>query len=66
MIRPHMPKISKEELEEITKSVEEEFPEDPAMQQVHIARKILALEAEKAGMGYIEYIISLRKSGDEA
>jgi hypothetical protein len=66
MIRPFMPKISKQELEEITRCVEEEFPEDPAMQQVHIARKILALEAEKAGMSYIDYIISLRKSGDRA
>ena len=60
-----MAKISKEELEEITRSVEEEFPEDPALQQVHIARKILALEAEKAGMGYIEYIISLRGKTEE-
>jgi hypothetical protein len=67
MIRPFMPKISKQELEEITRSVEEEFPDDPAMQQVHIAREILALEAEKAGMSYIDYIRSLRgRTGEQA
>ncbi len=37
-----MAKIDKE----IKKMVEEEFPEDSALQQVHIARKIIAKEAE--------------------
>ena len=41
--------MSEEEIEEIRKEVMEEFPDDPALQQVHIARRILALEAEKQG-----------------
>jgi len=41
--------------------VEEEFPNDPALQQVHIARKIIAKEAELKGLGFLEYIKSLRK-----
>jgi len=46
--------------EEIKKAVREEFPDDPALQQVHIARKIIAKEAESEGLSFFEYIISLR------
>ena len=53
-----MIKITREELEEIRKMVEEEFPDDPALQQVHIARKIIAKEAEQEGLSYLEYIRS--------
>ncbi len=49
-------KITEEELEEIRKRVTEEFPFDPALQQVHMARKILAKEAEHEGLSYLEYI----------
>jgi hypothetical protein len=51
-------KIKEEELEEIKRMVKEEFPYDPAMQQVHMARKILAKEAEHEGLSYLEYIKS--------
>ncbi len=51
-----MVKVSKEELEQIEKLVREEFPEDPALQQVHMARKILAKEAENSGLTYLEYV----------
>jgi len=62
-----MVKISKRELRVLQRSVEKEFPDDPALQQVHLAREILALEAEKAGMAYLDYIKSLRgKSGGPA
>lgn len=54
-----MHKISQEDLEKIEKLVKEEFPEDPALQQVHIARKIIAKEAELAGLTYIQYIKSV-------
>ena len=53
-----MIKITQEELEEIKKMIEEEFPDDPALQQVHIARKIIAKEAEHEGLSYLEYIKS--------
>ena len=36
-----------------------EFPEDPALQQVHIARKIIAWEAELEGLTFLEYVKSL-------
>ena len=41
-----------------------DFPNDPALQQVHIARKILSREAEKEGLSFGEYIMkrSKRKS----
>jgi hypothetical protein len=49
-------KITEEELEEIKKVVKEEFPDDPALQQVHIARKIIVKKAEHEGLNYLEYI----------
>ncbi len=56
-----MYKVTGKELDMIRKMVEKEFPGDPALQQVHIARKIIAREAEHEGLGYLEYIRSLRK-----
>ena len=43
------------EMDETRKMVEEEFPDDPALQQVHIARKIIAKEAELEGLSFFEY-----------
>lgn len=56
-----MSKITEKEAEEIKRMIEKEFPNDPALQQVHIARKIIAREAELKGLSYIEYIKLLRK-----
>jgi len=53
--------IDEKELEKIRKDVEEEFPEDYALQQVHIARKILSLEAKQKGLSLLEYIKAQRK-----
>lgn len=49
-------------MQEIKMMVEEEFPNDPALQQVHIARKIIAKEAELQGLSFLEYIRSLGKT----
>lgn len=61
-----MVRITKNELKRLQRSVEKDFPDDPAMQQVHLSRKILALEAKKAGMGYLEYIRSLKLQPKDA
>ena len=56
-----MGEIKEKDIKKIKKMVEEEFPNDPALQQVHIARKIIAKEAELRGMSFLEYVKSLRK-----
>ena len=56
-----MSKIKEEDVKEIRRVVEEEFPHDPALQQVHIARKIIAREAEHEGLSFLEYIKLLGK-----
>lgn len=56
-----MSKIKEEDIENIRKAVGKEFPEDPALQQVHIARKIIAKEAQLEGLSFLEYIKLVRK-----
>lgn len=56
-----MSKITKKEIEGIREIVEEEFPDDPALQQVHIARKIIVREAKHEGLSFVEYIKLLSK-----
>jgi len=48
--------MKKERIEEIKRGVEKEFPGDFALQQVHIARKLLAEEAKEKGINFGEYI----------
>lgn len=54
--------LDEKEMEIIRKEIEREFPNDIALQQVHIARKIIAKEAEKKGLKYIEYIKLITKN----
>ena len=56
-----MSKIKEKDIEEIRKAVEKEFPDDPALQQVHIARKIIAKEAQLEGLSFFEYVKLLGK-----
>ena len=56
-----MSKIEEKDIEEIRRAVEKEFPDDPALQQVHIARKIIAKEAQLEGLSFFEYIKLLGK-----
>jgi len=56
-----MSKIKEKDMEEIRKVVEKEFPEDPALQQVHIARKIIIKEAQLEGLSFLEYIKLVRE-----
>ena len=53
--------IDKKKLEKIKKEVEKEFPNDDALQQIHIARKLISIEAKAKGMSLIEYIKSCSK-----
>jgi hypothetical protein len=46
--------------------VEEEFPEDPALQQIHVARKIIAKEAELKGLTFFECIKTIKKQVKES
>ena len=56
-----MSKIKEKDIEGIRRAVEKEFPDDPALQQVHIARKIIAKEAQLEGSSFFEYIKLLGK-----
>jgi len=61
-----MGKINEEEIQRIKAMVEEEFPNDPALQQVHIARKIVAKEAELEGLSFVRYIRLLGKTAQDS
>ncbi|MHA1143135.1 MAG: hypothetical protein ACTSRW_00170 [Candidatus Helarchaeota archaeon] len=45
-----------DELKEIKKLIETEFVDDPALQQVHIARKIIQMEAKSEGLSFFEFV----------
>ena len=53
--------VANKEIDKIKKEIEKEFPHDEALQQVHIARKILSQEAKEKGMGFFEYMRSIEK-----
>ena len=52
------------DIQQIEAMVEKEFPDDPALQQIHIARKLIAKEAELEGLSFLQYIKLLRKKAD--
>ena len=52
--------MPKNDFEHLRKKIETEFPEDPALQQIHLARKILAREAEEQKLSYFEYVKRLQ------
>ncbi len=49
------------EVEEISQAVENEFPYDPALQAIYVARGIMRKEAEQVGVDYPIYIRELAK-----
>ncbi len=53
--------LKEKDIDKIRKDVELEFPDDLALQQVHIARKIIAKEAEMKGLKYLDYIKLITK-----
>ena len=54
-----MIELSKEELDQIKAEVEQEFPFDDALQQVHIARRIISRKAELMGISVVALIKKL-------
>lgn len=56
-----MSKIKEKNIEEIRRAVKKEFPDDPALQQVQIARKLIAEEAQLEGLSFFEYVKLLGK-----
>jgi hypothetical protein len=55
-----MSKLSEGHIKEIAAAVAEQLPDDPALQQVRIAREVLGMEAEFQGSSFAEYIKLLR------
>lgn len=48
--------VNKEIKRKIWRDIEKEFREDFALQQVHIARKLLSEDAKKRGIEFWKYI----------
>jgi len=61
-----MAKITKAQKRIIIAAVKREFPNDPAQQQVHIARKILSLEAKLEGVSYLEHVRNVARHKGQA
>lgn len=57
-----MTNTHQKDIEKIKVDLEKEFPDDPALQQIHLSRKILAKEAEEKGISFLDYIRSEAKS----
>lgn len=57
-----MATIPQDILNKITREIEKEFPNDPALQQVHIARKIISYRAGLKGLTFIKYILQQKKT----
>lgn len=53
-----MLKVKEREIRKIKKDIEKGFPYDFPLQQIHIARKIINMEAEKRGLSFIQFIKS--------
>jgi len=57
--------MKKKRIENIKKEVEKEFPGDFALQQIHIARKLLSQEAKDKKISFWKYIKMQVKKAEE-
>ena len=48
--------VKKKRMEEIKREIEREFPDDFALQQVHIARRKISEEAKEKKISLLKYI----------
>jgi len=46
----------KKDIKRLKEKIEKEFPDDIPLQQIHIARKLISIEAEKENLTYIQWI----------
>lgn len=46
----------KKDIKRLKEKIEKEFPDDISLQQIHIARKLISIEAEKENLTYIQWI----------
>jgi len=51
--------LSAQEITSLRLMIEQEFPFDAALQEVHLARKVMARQAEILGLSYFEYLKQL-------
>jgi len=51
----HQPYLTEADIMAIEQEARQEFPDDYALQQVRISKKILAMEAQQLGMSYFDY-----------
>lgn len=58
--------VKKERIKEIKREIEKEFPSDFALQQVHMARKLLSEEAKEKKVSFLEYVKIQVKSTEDA
>lgn len=52
--------ISKEDISRMEKEIMREFPDDPALRQVHLARRIISEIAKRENKSIIEVIHSFQ------
>ncbi len=51
--------LTADQIADFTQVAEQEFPEDPALQEIYIARQIMRLESKELGMDYFSYLKQL-------
>ena len=51
-----MDEIEEIDVQKVKAMIEKEFPNDPALQQIHIARKIISEKAKLTGLSFPEYV----------
>ena len=48
--------MNAQDLTKLTKVIAKEFPGDPALQQIHLDRKVLSQEAREKHLSFVDYI----------
>lgn len=54
--------MNSQTLNKIEREMAKEFAGDPALRQIHLARKILSQEAREKNLSFVDYINSFAKN----